>query len=209
MRVTLNEESLAIWQSRDLEHLRYEYDLKPDDVVIDLGAYRGEWASEIRARYGCCVIAVEPTDAIDGYACEYIKKAAWLFDGKLRFGGAYYYTSAFEDQTHEYECFDINSLLSRFDEIALIKMNVEGAEYDLLEHIYKAGLMPRIRDLQVQFHLIEGEDSIGRHESVLDLLFETHSLSKFEYPFCWENFNRDDEVLAAEAFAERAWSGNS
>lgn len=191
MRVTLNEESQAVWQSKNLEHLRYEYDLKPDDVVIDLGAYRGEWSNEIRARYGCCVIAVEPTDAIDGYPCEYIKKAAWLFDGKLRFGGAFYYTSAFEDQTHEYECFDVNSLLSRFDEIALLKINIEGGEYDLLEHIYRAGLMPRIKDLQIQFHLIEGEDSITRYEAIEDLLCETHSLALFEYPFCWENWRRD------------------
>lgn len=64
MRVSLNEESQSAWQVQNLEHLRYEYDLKPDDVVIDLGAYRGEWANEIRARYGCQVLAVEPTDAI-------------------------------------------------------------------------------------------------------------------------------------------------
>lgn len=191
MRVTLNEESLSIWQSQNLEHLRYEYDLKPDDVVIDLGAYRGEWANEIRARYGCCVIAVEPTDSIDDYPCEYIKKAAWTTDGKLKFGGAYYYSSAFENPVREYECFDVNSLLKRFDGIALLKMNVEGAEYDLLKHIYRGGLMPRIRDLQVQFHLIEGEDSIMRYEVIENLLCETHSLALFEYPFCWENWRRD------------------
>lgn len=191
MRVSLNEQSQSEWQSKDLEHLRYEYDLKPEDVVIDLGAYRGEWANEIRARYGCCVIAVEPTDAIDGYSCEYIKKAAWLFDGKLRVGGAYYYTSVFEEPTHEYECFDVNSLLERFDEIALLKMNVEGAEYDLLEHIYLGDFVRRIKDLQVQFHLIEGEDSIMRYEVIENLLSETHSLTRFEYPFCWENWGRD------------------
>lgn len=189
MRVTLNEESQAIWQGQNLEHLRYEYDLKPDDVVIDLGAYRGEWANEIRARYGCCVIAVEPTDGIDDYPCESIKKAAWTHDGKLKFGGAYYYTSAFENPVREYECFDVNSLLSRFDEIALLKVNIEGAEYDLLEHIYRAGFMPRIRDLQVQFHLIRGEQSEMRYEVISELLSETHSIT-WEYSFCWENWRR-------------------
>lgn len=190
MRVTLNEESQTLWQSQNLEHLRYEYDLKPDDVVIDIGAYRGEWAGEIRARYGCCVIAVEPTDSIDGWECEIIKKAAWLFDGRLGFGGAYYYTSAFEDPTHEYECFDINSLLAKYDEIALVKINVEGAEYDLLEHVYRGGLISRIRDLQVQFHLVGGQDSIVRYEVISELLGETHSVT-WRYPFCWENWRRD------------------
>lgn len=191
MSVILNETSQAEWQAKNLEHLRYEYDLKPDDVVIDLGAYRGEWANEIRARYGCRVIAVEPTDSIDDYPCEYIKKAAWTYDGTLKFGGAFYYTSAFEQPTHEFECFDINSLLSRFDEIALLKMNIEGAEYDLLEHIYRDGYLKRIKDIQVQFHLIEGENSIMRYEVIESLLCETHSLALFEYPFCWENWRRD------------------
>jgi hypothetical protein len=190
MHVTLNEENQAIWQSQNLEHLRYEYDLRPTDVVIDLGAYRGEWASEIRARYGCCVIAVEPTDSIDGYECETIKKAAWTFNGKLRFGGAYYYTSAFEEQTHEYDCFDVNSLLSRFDDIALLKMNIEGAEWPLLEHIYRSGCLKRIRDLQVQFHLIEGQDCVMRYEVISELLNETHLLT-WQYPFVWENWRRD------------------
>lgn len=188
-RVTLNEESQSFWQTQQLERLRYEYALKPDDVVIDLGAYRGEWASEIRTRYGCCVIAVEPTDAIDGWERETIKKAAWLFDGTLRFGGAFYYTSAFEDQTHEYECFDICSLLARFDRIALLKMNVEGAEYDLLTHMWKHGMLDRIENLQVQFHLIGGEESLVRYDGVSLLLSETHEIT-WQYSFCWESWRR-------------------
>lgn len=188
MRVTLNEESQAIWQSQNLEHLRYEYDLKPDDVVIDLGAYRGEWANEIRARYGCCVIAVEPTDSIDDYPCEFIKKAAWTFDGKLRFGGAFYYTSAFEDQTHEFECFDVNALLSRFDEIALLKINIEGAEYELLNHVIDAGLHKRTRNLQVQFHLIEGEPIEEMYGVIASKLKATHELD-WRFSFCWESWH--------------------
>lgn len=189
MRVTLNEESQSIWQSENLEYLRYEYDLRLTDTVIDLGAYRGEWANEIRARYGCCVIAVEPTDSIDDYPCEYIKKAAWTFDGKLRFGGAFYYTSSFEHSVREYECFDVNTLLERFDEIALLKINIEGAEYGLLNHIIDARLHKRIRNLQVQFHLIEDEPIEEMYGAIASKLRETHHLT-FYYPFCWENWRR-------------------
>lgn len=193
MRVTLNEQSQSLWQSQHLEHLRYEYDLSPDDVVIDIGAYRGEWAEQILERYGCRLVVVEPTDNITQHAAfagtEVINKAAWLFDGRLRFGGAYYYTSAFEDPTHEYECFDVNSLLRRFDEIALVKMNIEGAEYDLLEHMWREGTLNRIDNLQVQFHLIEDEDSETRYEITAKMLSETHSLT-WQHPFCWENWRR-------------------
>lgn len=190
MRVTLNEESQAIWQSQNLEHLRYEYDLKPDDLVIDIGAYRGEWSSEIFARYGCKVIVIEPGPWIAGFEHgEVINKAASVRDGKLKFGGAYYYNSAHEDPTHEYECFDINSLLSKYDEIALVKINVEGAEYELLNHIIDAALHKRIRDLQVQFHLLEGEPVEEMYGAIASKLRETHYLT-FYYSFVWENWRR-------------------
>ena len=51
--VSLNKQSLKQWQDENLEHLRYEYDLKPEDYVIDIGSYQGEWANEIEKRYGC------------------------------------------------------------------------------------------------------------------------------------------------------------
>lgn len=190
MRVTLNEQSLTIWQSQNLEHLRYEYDLKSDDVVIDLGAYRGEWASEIRARYGCAVIAVEPTDAIDGYTGgEIIKKAAWVDDGELSCGGAYYYTSAFEPVTHRLPCFNINTLLDRFDEIALLKINIEGAEYTLLQHVIDQRQHAKICNLQVQFHIIENQPWQAWYDGIAGLLERTHEI-QWRWSFCWESWRR-------------------
>lgn len=190
MRVTLNEESQAIWQVQNLEHLRYEYDLKPDDLVIDIGAYRGEWATEIVQRYGCKIICVEPGPWIVGFPHgEVINKAASDHDGTVKFGGAYYYSSEHEDPTHEYECFNINSLLEVLPEIALVKINTEGAEYRLLNHVIDAKLHKRIKDLQVQFHQIEDEPFEEMYGAIASKLRETH-YQTFYYPFCWENWRR-------------------
>lgn len=188
MRVTLNEASQSIWQEKNLEHLRYEYDIKPSDVVFDIGSYRGEWAQEIWRRYQCRIICVEPGPWIVGFEHgDVVNKAASTFRGKLKFGGAYYYTSAHEDLTHEYECFDINELLSQYEEIALLKMNVEGAEYDLLPRMFADGIQKRIKNLQIQFHLIEGQDCEAGYELIADELKATHKL-EWRYPFCWESW---------------------
>lgn len=192
MRVGLNDASLAEWQESNFEYLRYEYNLSPDDTVLDIGAYQGEWAEQIFARYGCKIICIEPTEYIRGFKYgEVINKAAATYDGRMRFGGQAYYTSSSEPQTHEYECFDINSLLRTLPEVALMKMNIEGAEYDLLNHIIDAGLHTRIRNLQVQFHEIEGEPFKDWHEAIQTKLSASHSLSWF-YPFCWENWGRNE-----------------
>lgn len=45
-KISLNTEQLAIWQEQNLEYKRYEYDIKTGEVVIDLGAYQGEWSQK-------------------------------------------------------------------------------------------------------------------------------------------------------------------
>jgi FkbM family methyltransferase len=190
MRVGLNDEVQAEWHEQGLEHLRYEYDLSPKDLVIDIGAYQGEWAEKIFNRYGCQLIVIEPTGSILGFPHgEVINKAASTHDGTETFGGAFYYTSQHEVGTTEYPCFDINDLLVTLPEVALVKINIEGAEYELLEHIIGAGLHKRIRNLQVQFHQIAGEPYMDWHEKIQNQLSFTHKLMWF-YPFVWENWER-------------------
>lgn len=187
-KITLNTDSLATWQTQGLEYIRYEYDLKPTDAVIDIGAYKGEWANEINKRYGCLVDVAEPTEYIRGYQHgRIINKAAGTHNGKMSFGGRAYYSSTFEPGDHEYECFDVNPFLESYPEIALVKINIEGAEYDLLSHIIGAGLHKRIKNIQVQFHQIEGVPYKLWYDEIAKQLSLTHKLT-WHYPFCWENW---------------------
>jgi hypothetical protein len=186
--ISLNESSLAAWQHGDLEHIRYEYDLKPESVVIDLGAYRGEWSNEIHKRYGCQVTVVEPTEYIRDFKYgPIVNKAAATHNGKTLFGGRAYYTSVFENGDHEYECFDVNKLIEQYEAIDLLKINIEGAEYDVLGHIIGAGLHNRIKNIQVQFHKIAGVPFAAWYNKIANDLNKSHSLT-WHYPFCWENW---------------------
>jgi hypothetical protein len=176
--VTLNPISLKAWQDNDLEHLRYEYDLKPEDIVFDIGSYRQEWADEIRKRYGCYVECFEALD----------NKAAGTEDGTILMGGAFYYTSMFTDKPHtEYKCVDIARYITK--EIALVKINIEGFEYPLLSYIIEKGLIGLIKNIQVQFHLIEGVDTEKLYQDIATELTKTHKLT-WQYKNCWENWER-------------------
>lgn len=186
--ITLQPESLKLWQEQDLEHIRYEYDLQPNDVVIDIGAYKGEWSTEIYSRYKCRIIAIEPTE----YICDFkngtiINMAAGTHKGKMLFGGRAYCSSIFEPGDHEYECFDINGVLELYPEIALVKINIEGAEYDLLSHVIGAGLHKRIKNIQVQFHQVAGVPYGIWYKEIEKKLSLTHTRN-WHYPFCWENW---------------------
>jgi hypothetical protein len=179
--ISLNKEVLKHWQEHGLEELRYGYDLLPSDTVLDIGSYQREWGHRIEIDYGC---KVEYFDALEN-------RAAWLFDGTLEMGGAYYYTSMFaESKPFKYGCVDIAPYIQK--EVALVKINIEGGEYELLNYICDSGLMGNIIDLQVQFHLIEGRDSKKEYDELTTKLRKTHEIS-WCYPFVWESWQRKQE----------------
>ena len=192
MRVSLNETSQARWNAEGAEHLRYEYDLTPDDVVFDIGSYRGEWSSEIYKRYGSRIIGIEPTpyNSFDHFD-RFINKAASDHDGVMNFGGAYYYSSAHEDPVESFPCFDLNPVLAEYPEIALVKCNIEGSEFSLLAHVISANLHLRVKNFQIQFHQIQSEPFMEWYNLIVHELDKSHERS-FDFRFCWEGFIRKD-----------------
>lgn len=183
-----------IWVEKGMEYLRYEYPLKSDDIVIDLGSYDGVFAETIHNRYGCHVICVEPTNHImnlinkPGYTI--IKKAAWIRDEVRRFGGAYYHTSAHADHIafgyNDYDCFDVNGMLEDYEEIGLLKVNIEGDEYPVLEHIMDH--VKKIKYLQIQFHVVD-ETSEAKRNALISKFKLTHECN-WSIPFVWESWTK-------------------
>jgi len=166
----------TIWQHQGLEWMRYEYNLNPEDTVLDLGSYRMEFANKIKEMYGC---KVECFEALDNMA-------AWTHNGTIKMGGQYYYSSMYEENADkEYKCVDIKPYLQK--EIALMKINIEGAEYELLKHIIENGLHKNVKNIQVQFHLVDGIDTEKLYKEISDELTKTHKLT-WRYPFVWENW---------------------
>lgn len=173
----MDKVTIGNWRDFD-ETLRYKYDLKPTDKVLDIGSYRREWCDKIIQMYGC---EVECFDALDN-------RAAWTYEGKIAMGGNFLYTSMYsENIDKEFFCVDIANYLQ--NEIALVKMNIEGGEYELLKYIYEKGLMKNIKNLQVQFHMIEGMSNGKLYKGIADMLRITHQPT-WRRPFVWENWER-------------------
>lgn len=177
--VSLDQKNLKIWQEENLEYKRYEYDLSPDDLVLDIGSYQNEFGNKIKEMYGC---KIEAFDALDN-------RAAWTYDGALQMGGQYYYTSLYDKDTpqNEFKCVDIAPYLQR--EVGLVKINIEGGEYELLAYIISQGLIKNIRNLQVQFHLVDAVNLDNIYNTIAHQLSLTHKL-EWRYPFVWESWTR-------------------
>ena len=77
-------------------------------------------------------------------------------------------------------------------EIALLKINIEGGEYDLLDELIASGIIGRIRNIQVQFHDFI-EESDDRMAEITNRLSATHKTT-FSYRYVWDNWERKDSA---------------
>ena len=73
-----------------------------------------------------------------------------------------------------------------FDHIDLMKVNIEGGEYDLLEHLVETAVISKIANLQVQFHDFV-PNAEARMAAIQACLRQTHVLT-YQFPFIWENW---------------------
>src|SRR6185295_9404334 len=145
-----------LWQQAGMERLRYDYNIQSYDTILDIGAYQGEWSKRMVETFYCQAILFEPVrvPALDDLRYnpkyEIVEAAAWTSNGELKFGGNGYWTSAYIDGEQWYRCVDIRGYICY--EIAVCKINAEGAEYGLLNFMIDSGLYVNVRNFQIQFH---------------------------------------------------------
>ena len=68
----------------------------------------------------------------------------------------------------------------------MIKINIEGSEYDLLEHLIETYFIANIGNIQVQFHNFI-DNAKERMRNIQTNLAKTHKLT-YQYEFVWENW---------------------
>jgi FkbM family methyltransferase len=181
--------------------MRFEYPLDRDSLVVDLGGYEGQWASDIYARYRCRVLVFEPVAAFAARIADRFRRNddIEVFDYGLggttrtqtiHLHGASSSTFRTDASTSTIRIVDVAHWLRDhgIDSIGLMKINIEGGEFELLERLTQTGGIGRIDDIQVQFHNV-ASDSARRMESIQRKLEQTHEPT-YQYRFVWENWTR-------------------
>jgi FkbM family methyltransferase len=181
--------------------LRLEYTLTDSSVVFDLGGYEGQWTSDIFSMYGCSIHVFEPVE-------EFATKIKQRFSQNHKIF-VYQYglsnqnrqlqiflngdsSSTFKSEAISQEIFLIKAIdfiqNNNISSIDLMKINIEGGEYELLEHLLDNDFIANITNIQVQFHdfVPNAEERMTRIQQELN---KTHSLT-YQYPFVWENWQR-------------------
>lgn len=149
-------------------------------VLIDCGANHA-WVLDamMKQRPDFDVIAFEPNarlhPAIDrlrqrhpGRSIEFHPEAVWTHDGEIDFyldqqdagcgstllqgkvSGKIDYAAPVHVRSIDFAAFIVDRF--RPEDYVVLKMDIEGAEYDVLERMLERGAMARLRELWVEFH---------------------------------------------------------
>ena len=137
------------------------------DLVIDVGGYQGDYAQAVFERFGC--IVVEPNAEIYEALVKRFNDNPKIQCNPMAIGGEsglekLYLredgSSFFQEWagTNEWRGVAVGRLSDfvKFAKIIpkIVKLNCEGAEYDIIKELDESGCLPQINELLVQLHKI-------------------------------------------------------
>ena len=200
----LNMPQLQRWREDDGDNTHsLNYNLTSDSVVMDLGGYTGVWAERMLERYGCNVYLVEPFLESYKVLLEKFKSNPKVHILKVGVGtkntertmyinGDGSSFNAEVGKAIEVEIRPLDRILNQWnlERIDLLQVNIEGDEYELLQHIIDTGVVDKFKSLQIQFHL-GIKDAVEKHESICKGLEEKGFKIKYSYPYVWEAWTKE------------------
>lgn len=143
-------------------------------VVILVGAHKGENIQKYKTKYApvYCLYAIEPVPI--SYACieeayhndanvVLIKKAAWIEDGTKKMNlyasssmsnSLYTRKKKIPEKIIDVETFDFSKFLAQFEkeQVRMLRMDIEGAEFAILAKCFEEGTMDRVKELHIEIH---------------------------------------------------------
>ena len=169
-----------------------------------MGAYRGDWSREIFERYGCGIYAFEPNPETFR-ELEAATENRWqnlpygLSDRteEVRFSLKGMGSSAFNRRNEEDSLERTPAQLKAVDQawcdlgleqVDLMKINIEGGEFPLLERMEETGLLAMVDTYLIQFHEWH-PGAYRRRRRIRHALAKTHQLV-WDYHFVWERWER-------------------
>jgi FkbM family methyltransferase len=198
--------------------MRYTYDLNKNSVVLDFGGFTGGFAEKITSKYGCKVYIYEAVNryyqqivnknnpnlipfncgvsTLNGkthiHVCDEGSAIGNYAEQKKKNDKNSSYQSNVAKFAHEppeeIVVRDVVQILNEYDHVDLLKINIEGIEYEILPRIISSGHINKIKHLQIQFHDFVNNGEF-LHEHITTELKKSHNLV-FESMWNWSFFTK-------------------
>lgn len=193
----------------DLNSIRYiaEFDIKnidTDSVVVDIGGYEGNFSKTISLVFNPHIFIIEPAN-------EFYNNLKKMFSNYYKIKVCNYAIGSSRREEILYACDDKSSFFQEWAEmededyfemvsvftlsdfmkcnsinkIDLLKINVEGAEYEIIKQILDEKYTDKINNFLIQFHNIDNNSKI-KYTQLITRLSDTHKLIWNKGLWVWE-----------------------
>jgi FkbM family methyltransferase len=183
----------------------YKLNIPRSGLVLDGGGYHGQFAREMYLRFGARVEVFEPVPSFAAICMENLsdtdcvvntfalgssnrKQQISLAENGSSFGREIEGTRHLEIEVRKASEVVSNLCTEIVDEIACLKLNIEGAEYEVLLDLIESEEIKKVKNILVQFHNFS-ESAVSDKEKIRNLLMETH-VNEWSYEFVWELWTR-------------------
>jgi FkbM family methyltransferase len=194
-----SEEEYARYKREDpTEEHRVDYPLNEKSLVVDVGGLTGDWAIRVFCRHACHIDIYEPHPVLIGKVRINFKGNDKIKIYGFGLGGEYgtltlygdsFNASIFKNDTGgetKVRIVKASCAFEQYNHIDLLKINVEGAEYGIMNDLLANYDMRKIDNLQIQFHgNVPGY--VEKREEIRKELKKTHHMT-WNYDYIFENW---------------------
>ncbi len=183
------------------------HELSSDSTVFDVGGFTGDWSGKIHQRYNSTIhifellpnyisqleqkfsgnpkIVIHPYGLLDIDTTESMEingPGSSLYRGKKGERG--------QPRLTQVQLRDIKGVMDeiKLNNIDLLSINIEGAEFPLLKRMIEADLIKRFEHIMIQYHEFAPHAHWQRYR-INKALMKTHT-RVWNYPFIWEKWSR-------------------
>lgn len=180
-------------------NLMLDYCLDENSLVFDVGGYKGQGASDLFSMYLPTIYIFEPrieyAREIEGRFKKNKKIKVFNFGFSNKKSEDYIYFnndgSTLFLKNNQKELVKLESISAfiknnNIKKIDLLKLNIEGGEYKVLDDLINSGLLGIIVNLQIQFHNFFS-DAKKKMNEIQNKLSKTHHVT-YQYEFVMENW---------------------
>jgi FkbM family methyltransferase len=185
------------------ERCLHEHDLDSDSLVLDIGAFDGEYADRLFHRYHCKIQCYEPMPNHFRLLAQRFKLEPDVQLHQVGLSNRTYQTSMGLDglgasefggsaRRLQVQMQDVAEVFATIaGDVDLLKINIEGGEYPLLERMLEKDLLRRCKKVMIQFHEVEvSEIPVSKlRQDIVAQIEKTHE-PIFSFPFMWEGWQR-------------------
>mgnify|MGYP001233253037 CR=1 FL=1 len=166
--------------------------------VLDAGAYKGEFADEILKKFGSHLILYEPLESEFNYLKKKYQYNLQVELQNLAISNTNNYKFLTVDNNNsslsdvkinksiKIKCENVIDIFDKLKSIDLIKMNIEGSEYEILNEIINKNYLTKCKYYLIQFHHKNNKNLIKNKEIIENEFSKMNFKKIFNYNYVWE-----------------------